>query len=159
MTSPPPPTTRRTARLREDARDPGSRRENVLTRARSSVRAGLLTLDIGDMKQLLAYQFRSQLTIEQMFARLGERSSWAWHERENDAWGRYIAAAPVPSARHAQVKILVDPDDGDVFAVNVRFESDEEAAEGQFDDLRETLFSRVLPTIDARELTETDSYE
>lgn len=111
------------------------------------------------MKELIAYHFRSELTLEQMFARLGERGPWSWQERENAAWGPYISAAPLPSARHAQVKILVDPDDGEVFAVNVRFESDEPTAATQFAELRETLFSRVLPVIDARELAETDSYE
>lgn len=111
------------------------------------------------MKQLIAYHFRSELTLEQMLARLGEHGLWTWQERENDAWGPYISAAPVPDARHAQVKILIDPDDGNIYAVNVRFESDEPAAETQFAELRETLFSRVLPAIDACELAETDSYE
>jgi hypothetical protein len=111
------------------------------------------------MKELIAYHFRSELTLGQMLARLGEGGPWTWQERENDAWGPYISAAPLPDARHARIKILIDPDDGSIFAVNVRFESDAPSAATQFEELRTTLFSRVLPAIDAREVTQTDSYE
>jgi hypothetical protein len=111
------------------------------------------------VKELFAYKFKSDLTIEQIFERLGGLGTWKWYERENDRWGNYISAAPVPSARHGQVKILMDPDDPNVLAVNVRFESDDPKARDQFNDLRQTLFGRVLPAIGARALTETGDYE
>jgi hypothetical protein len=111
------------------------------------------------VKQLFAYNFKSPLSVEQMFERLKELGVWQWHERDNDRWGDYISASPVESARHAQVKILVDPEDTTTFAVNVHFESDDPNAQSQFNDMRQTLFTKVLPAIAAQALTETDTYE
>ena len=110
------------------------------------------------VNETFAYKFRSSMTIEQMFGRLKELGGWEWYERDNDAWGDYISASPVSGARHAQVKILVDPPSG-LFAVNVRFESDGPNAKSQFDGLRQTLFASVLPAIAAHEISETDTYE
>src|SRR5260221_5393133 len=99
------------------------------------------------MKELFAYKFKSPLTIEQIYERLGKLGPWTWHERDNDRWGFYTSASPVSDADHAQVKILVDPDDQAWFAVNVRFQSEKPAATAQFQELRQILFSRVLPAI------------
>ncbi len=111
------------------------------------------------MKELFAYKFRSPLTIEQIHATLVALGTWAWHERDSDRWGFYTSASPVPDADHAQVKILIDPDAQDWFAVNVLFQSARPEATSQFAKLRNHLFTRILPAISATQLTETDDYE
>lgn len=111
------------------------------------------------MKELFAYKFKSTMIIEDMFEHLKTLGPWTWHERDSDRWGFYMSAAPVADADRAIVKILIDPDDLDWFAVNVHFRSEKPAAATQFQELRHVLFSRVLPAIGATELTETDDYE
>lgn len=111
------------------------------------------------MQELFAYKFKSPLTIEQIHERLKALGPWTWDERDSDHWGFYISAAPVDDADKAIVKILIDPDDQAWFAVNVHFRSDKPAAAAQFQALRQVLFSRVLPAIDATALTKTDDYE
>ena len=49
------------------------------------------------VKRLFAYNFKSPLSIEQMFERLKELGVWRWLERDNDRWGDYISASPVES--------------------------------------------------------------
>lgn len=111
------------------------------------------------MKELFAYKFKSPLTIEQIYERLSKLGPWKWLERDNDRWGTYTSASPVKDAKRAQVKILIDPDDQDWFAVNVVFESDQPTAREDFGDLRQVLFTHVLPAISATNLIKTDHYE
>ena len=54
------------------------------------------------------------------------------------------------------VKIFVEPDH---FAINIVFESDDAGAQPRFDAALDTIFKIVLPAIEAREITETDTYE
>ncbi len=111
------------------------------------------------MKELFAYKFRSPLTIEKIHAKLVALGTWSWHERDSDRWGFYTSASPVPDADRAQVKILVDPDTQDWFALNVLFQSARPAATSQFAELRSHLFTRILPAISASQLTEAGDHE
>jgi hypothetical protein len=99
------------------------------------------------------------MTLEQMLERLRKLGRWTWRERDNDRWGNYMSASPVADAKRAQVKILIDPDDLDWFAVNVLFESDRPTTPEDLRNLRDVLFTRILPAIDAAQLTETEDYE
>jgi hypothetical protein len=109
--------------------------------------------------EVFAYTFRSDLMLEEIFSRLNEVGPWKWTERDNDRWADYMSAVPVREPHRSAVKILIDPDSPDLYAVNVLFKSDHPDAQAQFDAMRITLFERLLPAIGARDLTRTDTYE
>jgi hypothetical protein len=107
------------------------------------------------MRDSVAFKFTSGLTLEEMYKRLTGLGPWHWHERDNDRWGFYISASPMPDT---QIKILIDPDDGS-FALNLVFVSEAPEARQQCDNLCRELLTRVLPAIDAIDPTRTETYE
>ena len=107
------------------------------------------------MRDAVAFKFISGLALEEMYKRLTELGPWRWYERDNDRWGYYISASPMPDT---QIKILIDPDDGS-FALNLKFVSEAPEARQEFDNLQRDLLIRVLPAIDASGPTRTGTYE
>jgi hypothetical protein len=115
-----------------------------------------------DKRDLYAYMFQSDLTLEAMLARLEEEGSLGWQVRDNDNWGEYLSARALPPPFHSSVKVISEPGH---FVVNVSislWERDVPAVrdpEAQFATFRELLFTRLLPAIGARSLTPTEDYE
>jgi hypothetical protein len=113
------------------------------------------------MRDLFAYSFKTNLSLQQMHARLNEVGPWRWIERENDNWGDYIVARVLPDPDYGVVKIFYNPEDAELGnnVVNVSLESDQSDAKTRFASAREILFTRVLPSVGAREMVETGDYE
>lgn len=107
------------------------------------------------MMDAVAFKFASGLNFGEMYKRLTELGPWRWYERDNDRWGYYISASPIPDT---QIKILFDTDESR-FVLNLRFASEAPEARQQFDDLRRDVLTRVLPAIDAVGTTQTGTYE
>lgn len=115
--------------------------------------------------KIYAYSFQSDLTLEAMLARLTEEGSRPWYVGDNDNWGEYLWARPIPAPYRGSLKIIAEPDH---FVVNVKILLEEEdvqdvkdmqGAEAQFAAFRELLFSRLLPAIGAHSLAPTDDYD
>ena len=107
------------------------------------------------MRDSVAFKFACGLTPGQIYERLTDLGPWHWYERDNDRWGYYISASPMPDT---QIKILIDPDDGR-YALNLQFASEAPTARQQFEDLCRDLLTRVLPAIDAIGPSRTGTYE
>lgn len=108
------------------------------------------------MTSLFAVSFNSDLSLEQLFARLNEAGPWRWLMRDSEHWGDYISARALPLPLQAMVKIYVEPDH---YVVNVSFDSEGADAPAELAALRETLFDRLLPAIGARNIAPTDTYD
>ena len=107
------------------------------------------------MRDSVSFKFTSELTLGEIYQRLTNLGPWRWYERDNERWGDYISASPIPDT---QIKILIDPVDGG-FALNLKFVSETPEAQQEFDDLRQDVLARVLPAIDAINPTEAGTYE
>lgn len=104
----------------------------------------------------LACSFRSDLTLDQIRARLNELGPWKWIERDNDNWGPYTSAVFNRAAARAIVKILHE---GEGYAVIVHYSWDDPRAPDDFEAARRILFENLLPAIGARDLAETEDYD
>jgi hypothetical protein len=108
------------------------------------------------MTYVNAFSFKSERSLPEMLAVLRGLGTWRWYQRDNDRWGEYISASALPDPDWGIVKIFVEPDH---YAINIVLESDDAAAQPRFDAALDTIFKVVLPAIEAREITETDTYE
>ena len=105
---------------------------------------------------LFAYSFKTDLTLAQIFARLNEAGPWRWLERDSDHWGDYLSSVALRGVHTAVLKIFEEPTH---FVVQTRFESEAPDSAAELETLRATLFEKVLPAIEARELTPADTYD
>lgn len=108
------------------------------------------------MTKHFAFLFKTELSLEQIFARLNEAGPWRWSMRDNERWGDYISTRALRDPDDAMVKIIVEPDH---YVVNTTFESDLPDATTRLEALRATLLEKVLPAIDARDLKPTDTHD
>ncbi len=100
----------------------------------------------------LAYHFTSPLTIEEMRPRLEQAVDWTWYARDNDRWGEYVSAAPLPGL---QIKLLYDPDGG--YGLDIKYGAD--APDPRLEEIFETIKKTVLPAIQASGIDLVDHYE
>jgi len=105
------------------------------------------------MNALFAYSFKSELSLQQLLARLNEVGPWRWVEWYNENWGDYVRTSGLNAGI---IKIYVEPDR---YVAETKFESDAPDAAAALEALRTTLFERVLPAINARDLTPTETYD
>jgi hypothetical protein len=106
------------------------------------------------MKQVYAYSFKTELSLDEIFTRLNEMGLWRWSRRYNDNWGDYVSTRALSD--YAMVKIFQEPDH---YAVNVVFEVNRATADAEFSEFQGTLLNQILPSIGAREVTDTDTYD
>ena len=114
--------------------------------------------------KLFAYDFESDISLEEMLQRLQASTSWRWRMRENDRWGDYLSAAPHPRemgdyapARESMVKVI-ERAKGQ-YAFNIRYESRLPDAEEDFERLHREISERVLPELHAGNIQRTEDYE
>ena len=109
------------------------------------------------MLDLYAYSFQSDLPLAEIFERFKKIGPWRWIERDNDRWGEYISSRVLPLPEHdCMVKLIVEPDR---YAINVCLDSEHPDARKLFDQVRVTLFYKLLPAIGARDLAEVQDYD
>jgi len=108
------------------------------------------------MKDLFAFTFESDISLSDMLVRLNNNGPWRWIERDSEHWGDYISTRALKDPDYAMVKLFVEPSH---FAVNVKFESSRPDAQTSVDGLRQTLLTKVLPLIGARNVQPTDTYD
>jgi hypothetical protein len=108
------------------------------------------------MRKGYAYTFRSALSLPEMLEKLVAAGDWRWIERDSDRWGEYISARVLRDPHSGTVKILSEDDH---YAVNVMLETEAPDAPALFEQVRATLFDKVLPLIGASGLARTDTYE
>lgn len=109
------------------------------------------------MIDLYAYSFQSDSSLVGILNLFNEIGPWRWINRYNDRWGDYISSRVLPLPEHeCMVKIFVEPDH---YAVNVLLRSEHTNARQLFDQVRETLFDKLLPAIGARDLAEVQDYD
>jgi hypothetical protein len=106
------------------------------------------------MKELFAVSFTSDLSMEDIYAKVNELGPWRWSMRDSEQWGDYISTRAVPE--YGMVKIVTD---GGRYVANVKFKSERPNAEAELAELRETLLASLLPAILARDVQPTDSLD
>ncbi len=100
----------------------------------------------------LAFHFTSPLTIEEMKPRLERAVDWTWYARDNDRWGDYYSAAPLPDL---QIKLLYDPDGG--YGLDINYKA--ATPDPRFEAILDTVQTSILPAIEAGGIEQVDSYE
>jgi hypothetical protein len=108
------------------------------------------------MRQVFAYSFASPRSLADVQSEFNELGPWNWIERDNDNYGEYISSRVLETPHYGMIKVFTD---GGQFAINVRLESDEPDALAQFASIKEAVFKRLLPAIDAAEIAPAETYE
>jgi len=108
------------------------------------------------MTEAYAYSFRSDRTPGAIVTRFRELGPWNWIDRDNDNCGPYYSASVLPDPHRGIVKLIAE---SDRYVINVVLRSKAQAVGALFDDVRHTLFERLLPAVGARDIVETDLYE
>lgn len=108
------------------------------------------------MLDLYAYSFQSDQSLNQIFTHFNKIGPWKWVMRDNDSWGEYISSGVLPTPHYGILKLIVEPDH---YAINVMLKSEHPDARTLFDQVRGTLFDKLLPSIGARDLTEVQDYD
>ncbi len=111
------------------------------------------------MSEHVAYAFRTDLTLPQIYARLQQVGPWEWYERDNDRWDNYLSASPTEEPVDVGVKIFVE--DRGLYVADILFRYREEDAEAraEYDAVRKTLLERLLPALGARDVQPADPRE
>jgi len=104
----------------------------------------------GTQTRIFAYTFECPLGLAQMFAALNAAGPWTWFERDNDRLGDYISGAALRAPHRGIAKIYVEHGE---WVVSVLLKSADQAA---IANAERELFERVLPSIGARILAETE---
>ena len=104
------------------------------------------------MKRLRGYIFKSDRSLAEMFIELNAHGPWEWTERDNEQWGDYLATRGLMDSIAKLFK------DDDHYGINLKFDSDNEGAEAQFDTVLDTLLTRVLPSIGALNVCPDEPY-
>lgn len=94
------------------------------------------------MKLLRGYAFVSDLPFPDIVTVLDRDGPWQWTLRDNEHWGDYLWTR----AENATVRLVEETDH---FGLDIKFEDDDAA---RFDVLIDTLLTRVLPSIGARDV-------
>jgi hypothetical protein len=97
----------------------------------------------------VAFAFSTELTLDEIYARLQQTGVWTWHRRDNDRWDNYLSAAAVPEPHRVMVKLFVE--DGGEYVVDIlfRYREEDPAARAAYEAARKVLFERLLPAIGA----------
>ena len=103
--------------------------------------------------RIFAYTFDSPLGLKQMLAKLNEAGPWTWYERDSDQLGEYISGAALRSPHRGIAKIYVENGE---WTVSVLLQSAEPDARSAIENAERELFDRVLPSIGAHNLAETE---
>ncbi len=105
---------------------------------------------------LYAYSFHSPLSMAEILERLNDLGPWQWIERDNDYWGEYISARVLPDPHDGMVKLISDEGS---YIINVYLRSKQPDAGAEFAAVRDIVFQRVLPALDASDILKTDDIE
>ncbi len=109
------------------------------------------------MTDLYAYSFHSPLSMAEILERLNDLGPWQWIERDNDYWGEYISARALRDPHdHGMVKLISDEGR---YIINVYLRSKQPGAGAEFAAVRDIVFQRVLPALDASDILKTDDIE
>ncbi len=108
------------------------------------------------MTDLYAYSFHSPRSMAEVFERLDNLGPWRWIERDNDNWGEYISARALPDPHNGMVKLISDEGR---YIINVYLRSNQPGAGAEFAAVRDIVFQRVLPALDASDILKTDDIE
>ncbi len=111
------------------------------------------------MSEHVAYEFKSDLSLGEIFSKLQQVGPWEWSQRDNDRWDEYISASPTEEPIDIGVKIFVEDRGLYVADILFRYRQEDQAARAQYEGVKRTLFERLLPAIGARELTKADPRE
>lgn len=109
--------------------------------------------------QAFAFQFTTPLPPREMFARLLADRSWGWLARDSDRWGEYISTAQVPGVPGARLRVFSDEPQAGMCMVNASVPSDAASLPVLEQRLRKLLLSTLLPSIEARDVTEIEFLE
>ena len=101
-----------------------------------------------------SYDFKTDLGLEPLLSKLQSSGPWEWTRRSSELKGDYISTRVMPE--EAMVKLYRDVDHAHV---DVRCQSDRPAAEDECEQVRHVLIEKVLPSVGAREIATSSSYD
>ncbi|HJQ60435.1 MAG TPA: hypothetical protein VJ890_26250 [Vineibacter sp.] len=104
-----------------------------------------------------AYAFRTDdPTFEALLHRLNELGPWQWIERDSHWYGDYMSTMPEP---HKVMLKIFKERDGFVIQFGNRYRGVADADPEDYRALRETIFSRLLPSIGARDIRPDEGFD
>lgn len=95
------------------------------------------------MSAVVAYAYRSQMSLEAQLATLRAATEWEWIERDSEFWGDYISA----HAGELMLKIFVE---GDGFLFEFKCLTPE--AEARWEEHVRLALRRLAPLVGAEEV-------
>jgi hypothetical protein len=101
-----------------------------------------------------SYDFKTDLGQGPLFAKLQGSGPWEWTTRNSELKGEYVSTRVMPA--EAMVKLYREPDHAHV---DVRCQSDRPTAEEECEQVRHVLIEKVLPSVGAREIATSSSYD
>jgi hypothetical protein len=102
------------------------------------------------MSFVVAYAFRSDLSLVQMHESLRANTSWQWRERDSEFWGDYISAQG--TLQPVMVKIFVE---GDGYLLELKFQDD--GLRESWEPVAEAVMDLLLPSLAATGVRKAES--
>jgi len=94
---------------------------------------------------VVAYAYRSELTLPEQLDALRAGTDWAWQERDSEFWGDYLGARAAPEG--LMVKIFVE-DDGYL----LEFKCLTPEAEARWEEHTRVVLRQLAPLVRAQEV-------
>lgn len=108
------------------------------------------------MRQVFAYSFSSPHSLVQVRSKLNGLGPWRWIERDNDNYGEYISSRVLDTPHYGMIKVFSETGQ---YAINVFLESHESDALAQFANVKDVVFKRLLPALDATDVAPAETYD
>ncbi len=104
-------------------------------------------------KRTRAHAFQCGSDLTELKTRLDAAGPWSWTPRDSDYFGDYLSARARPD--EAMLKIYGDPEKG--YQIDIFFEADGDGAEAAWQRLHDDIVERLLPSIGATDVEDTDT--
>jgi hypothetical protein len=112
-----------------------------------------------DFQEVIAYAFKSDLSLEQMNELLNDQSAWQWIDRESDYFGEYLSANPhdVDDGADGNSRLRIFKEE-DHYVIDVMYDSEKPKAQEAWEALVAQVKDKVLPQLAARDVEETEDF-
>jgi len=108
---------------------------------------------MGKIDMPIAYSFNTDLNIHEFIKKFNNDGSCGWIERDSDHYSDYISCLGGPDA--SRIKIFQE---GDKYVLNISYKNEEPDAAAEWEALQSELLGKILPSVGAQNIQETEGY-
>ena len=105
------------------------------------------------VKRTSAHAFQFGGGLAELKTRLEAVGPWSWTPRDSDYFGDYLSTR----ARPDEAVLKIYGDSGRGYQVDIFFEADGDAAEAAWQRFHDDIVKRLLPSIGATDVEDTDT--